>query len=65
MMTEEDWEGKRSTVFARERASLFGQEFTLQNWDAANTRDIASFFTIEPATPVLYVVKFPVEPASV
>jgi hypothetical protein len=42
----------------------FWQEFTLKYWDAAYTRNIA-LLTTEPATPVLYVVKLPVETASV
>jgi hypothetical protein len=44
---------------------FFWQEFTLQNWGAAYTRNIMSFFTTEPATLILYVVKLPVETTSV
>jgi hypothetical protein len=43
---------------------FFWQEFTLQNWGAAYARNIV-LLTTEPATPVLYVVKIPVETASV
>jgi hypothetical protein len=52
-----------NTVFARVYAALFGQEFTLQNWGAAFSRNIVLLMT-EPATPVLYVAKLPVETAS-
>jgi hypothetical protein len=38
----------------------FWREFTLQNWGAAYARNIV-LLTTEPATPVLYVVKLPVE----
>jgi hypothetical protein len=43
---------------------FFWQEFTLQNWGAAYARNIV-LFTTEPAMPVLYVMKLPVETASV
>jgi hypothetical protein len=43
----------------------FWPEFALQNWGAAYARNIMSLLTTEPATPVLYVVKLPVETASV
>jgi hypothetical protein len=52
------------TIFARAQAALFGQEFTLRNWGAAYAL-ILFLLTTEPATPVLYVVKLPVETARV
>jgi hypothetical protein len=49
-----------NTVFA----ALFDKNFPSKNWGAAYARNIF-LFTTEPATPVLYVVKLPVETASV
>jgi hypothetical protein len=43
----------------------FWQEYILQNLGPAYTRNIMYFFTTEPATPVLYVVKLPAKTASV
>jgi hypothetical protein len=53
-----------NTVFVRVSRTFFWQEFTLQNWVAAYARNIV-LLTTEPATSVLYVVKLPVETASI
>jgi hypothetical protein len=44
---------------------FFDKNLPSKNWGAAYTRNIKSFFTSEPATPELYVLKHPVETASV
>jgi hypothetical protein len=46
------------------KSRTFWQEFTLQNQGAAYARNTV-LLTTELATPVLYVVKQPVETASV